>query len=134
MDACHNVEMIHKACLFGVEYAAEKETNFDVDNFCRTWIRLYDSDMGKIFACEAGAIGLAFTNDMMTGEPWCLISFWFVSPRFRKQGYGKRLLDLAEKESRLRNCKAIIHGHPTRSQGLEKFGFEVIETGYKKKL
>jgi len=134
--ACeYNTETIHRAALFGAEYACELEKKFDANNFCATWMRLYDSGMGKIFVCEAGTIGCAFTNDMMTGEPQCFISFWFVSPRFRGKGYGKMLLDRAEQNARAIGCKAMIHGHPgLPSEGIKKLGFEVIETGYKKKL
>ena len=66
----------------------------------------------------------------LSGWTWakaCEIRILWVHPTLRRQGYGRRLLESAEQEARLRGCKVIlISSYSFQAPGFyQKCGYEL---------
>lgn len=67
----------------------------------------------------------------LSGWTWaqaCEIRILWVHPNLRGQGYGRRLMELAEQEARSRDCKIIyLNSYSFQApEFYQKIGFEVL--------
>jgi aminoglycoside 6'-N-acetyltransferase I len=103
-----------------------------------------DLDNQPVFVAAAPDVGLCGLMEVSihTSAPGCttdrigFLEAWYVDPAWRKQGIGRRLVEVAERWARSRGCREMAsdtdQGYPLSPTAHTRLGYTIVarmETG-----
>ena len=139
------IEQIEELYSIADEFISESKEYipFNKEAFKNNWVNLYAAQAGQILyahrdGVKIGVLGYLVYNDLLSGEPSAMETFWFVKKEYR--GEGIKLLDEFENKSRSMGLSRVVMVHlsklmPEKVKSIYlKRGYREIETSYVKEL